>query len=83
MADDETLNPIINIGILNIGSECNQNCRQCFYNTRTETQKELSEELVLVNKIKTNNEKYRNANFTIYPKEITTTPGIIKEMGDN
>jgi len=80
---DRNLQNIRHIDILDIGNDCNQNCKQCFYNTVMKTKETLSNELHMIDDIKNNNNLDENIKFFIYPKEITTTPKLIKTIAEN
>jgi radical SAM protein with 4Fe4S-binding SPASM domain len=66
-----------NIDFLNVGNECNQNCRQCYYVEKNSKGISLPEEIELIEK-----ELYENPESKIfsYPKEITTSRGLLPTM---
>jgi len=69
-----------NIDILNIGNDCNQSCRQCYYVEKNLTELNLNE-LILAKKII---QKYSKSSIFIYPKEIANNQNLfplIKRVG--
>jgi radical SAM protein with 4Fe4S-binding SPASM domain len=70
-----------NIDFLNVGNQCNQRCRQCFYNENGEISNlTLEQEIELIGKVAKN---FPDSAIFVYPKEITTSLDIIPTLAKN
>jgi len=67
-----------NIDILNVGDECNQNCRQCYYKSEDNlTGISLTGEIEFIEKVLYN---YPESSIFSYPKESTTSRDLLPIM---
>lgn len=65
------------ISIINCGNECNQSCKQCFYQENNDKKKlKINDQISIIEKIKNKNP---NTKIFLFPKEATTSPQLFSE----